>query len=238
MRLVNIKYQDSYIYIDLKISQEFRKVIPKVRSIYVEYKIKVFDQITREIYLVKKKDVIRLQHRLIIIIKLKKIIYPKESEIFIDQFKISFQDDSKRVFKIGKSYVFTDIETSEEIHFENQVKKMKKQDIKKESQEFKLKKEVIKQVPISASGLKKLEVESAPKNTMKEIEQKIDEQLENKLEQLELDIKQVCYNLFDLLIANLPLPQNKEELEYNGTLINSIRRYIQEELSQSVSGEI
>jgi len=237
MRLVSIKYQDSYIYIDLKISQELKKVIPKVRSIYVDYKIRVFDQITPEIYLVKKQDIIRLQHRLIVIFKLERIIYPKESEIFIDHLKISFHDDSKRVFEIGKSYEFADIETSEEIHFENQAKKKEKQGIKKESQEFKLKKEVITQVPISASGLKKLEVESTPKNIMKEIEQKIDEQLENELEQLELDIKQVCYNLFDLLIANLPLPQNKGELEYNGTLINSIRKYIQEELLHAVSDE-
>jgi len=58
MRLVSIKYQDSYIYIDLKISQELKKVIPKVRSIYVDYKIRVFDQITPEIYLVKKQDII------------------------------------------------------------------------------------------------------------------------------------------------------------------------------------
>lgn len=233
MKVISIKYQDSCIYIDVKISQELRELIPNVRSIYVEYRIKVFEQVVKETYLVRSHDLIRLRNRLILILKVDPIQFPEDSQFFMDLITLSFFDHKKKAIPISNSYYFAEIGIFDQVYLTKE--RMPKPDIQ-ENEEIQKPititqlKAQIKEIPLSKNGLKIFEVNSSPSKMLKAIEHTIESRLDHEVKQLQMDLRSLCNSTLNLLISNIPLPQNDEDLRFNGALFNSVRKYIQEEL--------
>lgn len=231
MKVISIKYHDSCIYIDLKISQELRELIPNVRSIYVAYRIKVFEQVVKETYLVRRHDLIRLHNRIIIILKVDPIQFPADSQFFMDFITLSFYNRKKKTIAILKNYSFAEIETFDKIYSTNeQVSRPNIQENKPKTGSITPPKIQVKEIPLSKNGFKIFDIVSSPQKTLKTIEHAIESQLDHEVEQLNMDLRSLCSSTLNLLISNLPLPQNEEELQFNGVLLNSVRKYIQEEL--------
>ena len=66
-----------------------------------------------------------------------------------------------------------------------------------------------------------------------EVESNVQSKLDLKTMKLGMDIKQLCYGTFDLLLSNIPLPEFSNEHRASNAMVSSIHRYINAELLQN-----
>jgi len=96
-----------------------------------------------------------------------------------------------------------------------------------------IKKEKFEGKKITPGGFTIIEEITQIYNIVKKVESKIQNKVDAHTKKLDMDIKNLCYETIDLLLANLPQPELIEEYRASNAMVRSIHRYINTELLQN-----
>lgn len=251
IKLVSLRFKDSYIYINLDISQEVDKFLAKLRSIYIHYKIKAFDTEVKETALVKKKEIIPIHNNLMLRIELHQLHHLEQCQIEIEFLKFNYLSGKKNVVQLNETFSFLEIKSGVDFPHVNQAQTKTKENLDPHSSsssapssiKTSVREEIIenhrkfKQVPLTKGGLMIIEEDTTPAQILDHLEQKIEAQLDPEVKKINMELNQVCYGTLNLILSNLPRPFEMEGFHFGQNLIDSVRRYMDEDLNPSVGGE-
>ena len=250
IKLVSLRFKDSYIYINLGIPQEVDKFLAKLRSIYIHYKIKAFDKEVKETALVKKKEIIPIHNNLMLRLELHQLHHLEQCQIEIEFLQFNYPSGEKNVVRLHESFSFLEIKSGVEFPQIAQVpskptEKLNSQDSSSSdppSINTTVREEIIenhrkfKQVPLTEGGLMIIEEDTTPAQILDHLEQKIEAQLDPAVKKINMDLNQICYGTLNLILSNLPRPFEMEGFQFGQNLIDSVRRYMDDDLNPSVGG--
>jgi len=219
MNLTNVKYQDSCIFIGLNGSQNEREneaFLQKIRSVYVVYKIKLFDRQVQETVLIGKKDLFAVKKETLIKFELNQLQNPEECEFEIVSLKINFINVKVKELIVKKTFSFPEIRSFTPINFKNSEppnicttqREEKLQNIIQSTNAPKPKPVIepgkwFEETKISPGGLIIIEEVTPISTIVEKVESKIERKLDAQTKKLDMDIKKMCYEIIDLLLSNL-----------------------------------
>jgi len=249
MNLTWVKYQDSCIFIALNGSQNGREneaFLKKIRSVYVVYKIKAFDLQVGETIIIGKKDLLEKEEETILRFELNQLQNPKECEIEIVSLKINYLNGKVEELKIKRTFSFLEIRSFDRIDFSRKepskksTNKKEKKLQKKPQSAIALKskpaiklEELFEETKITPGGFTIIEEITPISTIVEKLESKIEHKMDAQTKKLDMDINKICYEIIDLLLSNLPLPELAEEYRASNAMVKSIHRYIDIELLQN-----
>lgn len=94
-----------------------------------------------------------------------------------------------------------------------------------------------KKVSVATDSLTVIDGTTSISTVVSEVESKVQSKLDLETMKLDMDIKQLCYGTFDLLLSNLPLPEFSNEHRASNALVSSIHSYINADLLRQKESE-
>jgi len=207
--LVSVKYKDSIIFVSLKRTQRFYTLFKNLVNLYIVYKIKARGKEFKEIYSIRKDEIILNKNHVILKIELSEIQSIEQTSLEIETLQFNLLNKSKLTIPIFQSFTF--LELQQDILYLQNLSITPTTTIDSPVMDKKLfLKEKKDETPI-----------------MEQIENAIDSNQDFELKnQLEMDIKHLCFKSINLALANLPKPKVEDDYSYSKVVIDSIQKFI------------
>lgn len=213
MTIVSVKYNDNCIFIKLDVGLENKTLFQNLRNVYVNYSIQIFENSVSENVVIKQEDIVKLDKGFVIRIPLEPMKFFEEAAIIIKNLIFTYQDGIKEEWIFHKKFHLHEIKFPRILNGEQLVS----EEIE-ESKSKPRKKDSKKKKPTSLMEDLGLDVQ--------EKEEKIESNIEQVVENLELEIDQTCCKIYDLMLSVLPKIQDEQKFELTKSITDSIRSHI------------
>lgn len=217
---VSVKYKDGVIFVSLKRIQRFYTLFNNLVNLYIAYKIKARGKEFKEIYSIRKDEIILNKNHVILKIELSEIQSIEQTSLEIETLQFNLLNKSKLTIPIFQSFTFLELQ-QDILHLPN-----------------------ISLTPTTTIDSpvidKKLVLKEKKDETliMEQIENAIDSNQDFELKnQLEMDIKHLCFKIINLTLSNLPKPKVEDDYFYSTVMIDSIKKFINADLLRQKESE-
>jgi len=208
---LNVKYRNPYIILSLKDLHNKEAIFNDLKSVYVNYKIKLGRREVQNTVSVKKRDISLSNSSLVLKIELEQLYYPENCVFEIVYLQWNRINGKKKIILMNKIFSFLEIQSVEQI----------------------FKPKTFKATPELQNNLVFIKETTNVSTIVTKIESKIERKLDTQKKKLELDITKLCYETIDLLFTALPQPELAEEYRASNAMVQSIHRYINANLLQN-----